>query len=138
MKLRRSGDQDYKEPAIVPLVNIVFLLLIFFMLLGRITAPEALDVIPPFSTSGGQIENQRDILILVSADGRLALEDTEMEQDLLLSAISKLLEEDRSMRIRIKADSSLDAVTLIRLMELLKETGVKTLLLLIERPQDQW
>ncbi len=137
MKLRSTSERDYKEPAIVPLVNIVFLLLIFFMILGRITAPEALDVTPPFSTGGGQIDNQRDIVVLISADGRLALEDAEMEQDLLLSAVSKSLEEDPSARVRIKADSSLDAVTLIRLMELLKETGVKALLLLVERPQNE-
>jgi biopolymer transport protein ExbD len=135
MKLRIDSDQGYKEPSVVPLVNIVFLLLIFFMLLGRITSPEVLDVRPPASTSGAQIDTRRDILILVSNDGRLALNDDEIEQDLLLSAVAKLLDEEPAIRVRIKADAGLDAVTLIRLMEHLKEAGVKRLLLLTERPE---
>ncbi len=132
MKLRGVSDQGYKEPSIVPLVNIVFLLLIFFMLLGRITSPEVLDIQPPASASGGQIEARSDILILISNDGRLALNDDEMDQDLLLSAVSKLLDEKPAIRVRIKADAGLDAVELIRLMEHLKEAGVKRLLLLTE------
>lgn len=135
MKLRGVSDPSYKEPSVVPLVNIVFLLLIFFMLLGRITSPDVLDIEPPASASGGQIDSRRDILILVSKDGRLALDDDEMEQDLLLSAVSELLDEERAMRVRIKADAGLDAVTLIRLMEHLKEIGVKRLLLLTEKPE---
>lgn len=135
MKLRGVGDPSYKEPSVVPLVNIVFLLLIFFMLLGRITSPDVLDIEPPASASGGQIDSRRDIIILVSKDGRLALDDDEMEQDLLLSAVSELLDEERAMRVRIKADAGLDAVTLIRLMEHLKEIGVKRLLLLTEKPE---
>lgn len=135
MRLRTDSDRGYKEPSVVPLVNIVFLLLIFFMLLGRITSPEVLDIQPPASTSGDQIDSRRDILILVSNDGRLALNDDEMEQDLLLSAVTKLLDEEPATRVRIKADAGLDAVTLIRLMERLKDAGVKRLLLLTERPE---
>ncbi len=134
MRLRGVSDRDYKEPSVVPLVNIVFLLLIFFMLLGRLTSPEVLDVQPPASASGGQVDSRRDLLILVSNDGRMALDDDELEQDLLTSAVAKFLEEDPALRVRIKADADLDAVKLIRLMEQLKEAGVKRLLLLTERP----
>ena len=133
MKLRRYAAREYKEPAIVPLVNVVFLLLIFFMLVGRLTVPQPLDVDAPVSMTGGPTDNRRTVFILISADGRMALEDKEMEQDLLLSAVAKLMDEDPTLEVKVKADARLDAVRLIRLMEFLREAGVGRLTLLAER-----
>ena len=133
VKLRGVTDPTIKEPAIVPLVNIVFLLLIFFMLLGRIASPEALQVQPPISASSGLADSNNSIVILISANGRLAIGENEIEQDLLVSTVSKLIDEDPAMTIKIKADAGLDAVVLIRMMEQLKDVGVKRILLLTER-----
>ena len=135
MRLRRVSNQFDREPSIVPLVNIVFLLLIFFMLVGQLTPPEAMVIQPPVSSGGRTAESQREVIILIAANGSLALNETEMEEDLLLSTMSKWISEDPSLRVEIKADAKIDAVRLIRMMEFLRDVGVKKLSLLTERPQ---
>jgi biopolymer transport protein ExbD len=135
MKIDRDTKQEFREPVIVPLVNIVFLLLIFFMLVGRIAPFEALDVAPPVSGAGEQTADRPDPVVLIAADRRLALDEEEMEEDLLLSTIARLFEEDPSLTVRIKADAALEADQLIRLMESLQKLGITRLLLLTERPE---
>jgi len=52
MRLRRRiSSGEIREDGVIPLINIVLLLLIFFLLAGRIATPEAADVRPPSSTS---------------------------------------------------------------------------------------
>lgn len=53
MKLRprryRSTDAT-GENGVLPLINVVFILLVFFLLAGRIAMPEAHDIAPPTSS----------------------------------------------------------------------------------------
>ena len=134
MRIDRDTQQEFREPVIVPLVNIVFLLLIFFMLVGRIAPYEALEVAPPLAASGERAAERNDPVVLLAADGRLALNEEVMEEDLLLSTIARLFEEDPSLTVRIKADEALEADRLIRLMESFQELGIARLLLLTEHP----
>lgn len=135
MRIDRDTQQEFREPVIVPLVNIVFLLLIFFMLVGRIAPYEAMKVTPPSAESGERAADRRDPVVFIAADGRLALDEELMEEDLLLSTIARLFEENASLTVRIKADAALDADRLIRVMESFQELGITRLLLLTEPPE---
>lgn len=57
----------------IPLINVVFLMLIFFMIVGQIEPPEALSIDPPNSRQGRLLEPER-ILLLMDAQGRVALD----------------------------------------------------------------
>ena len=73
-------------------------------------------------------------MVLLAADGRLALDEKVMEEDLLLSTLARLFEEDPSLTVRIKADEALEADRLIRFLESFQELGITRLLLLTEYP----
>ena len=60
------------EENILPLINIVFLLLIFFMVAGALHTRAPFEVDPP-GTENATDSNPRSDLLAVSADGRLAL-----------------------------------------------------------------
>ena len=71
------SDMDFSQPrrrsrtdSIVPMINIVFLLLIFFLMTATIAPPAPVEVAPPESTAEGRVERQRTLF--VAADGRLA------------------------------------------------------------------
>lgn len=115
------------EERILPLINIVFLLLIFFMLAGRISATDPFEVTPPQSSSGSNPDRQ-DLLVLVDAEGRLALDGQVMHESDLKSAITERLGEDG--RVRLKADDAAEATKVVGVMELLREAGVERLELL--------
>ena len=117
------------EERILPLVNVVFLLLIFFMIAGRLAATDPFQVSPPQSASEGQHEAQ-ELLVLVGADGRLALDGEVMDESAFSSAISDRLASNESTRVRLKADGQAQTTQIIAVMELLRDAGVERLKLL--------
>jgi len=117
------------EERILPLINVVFLLLIFFMLAGRIAASDPFQVAPPRSETQAATE-AGDMLVLVAADGRLALDGKLIEQDALQSTVAARLAENDAAAVRLKADGGTEAVTVVALMEALREAGLERLELL--------
>ncbi len=117
------------EERILPLINVVFLLLIFFMLAGRLAASDPFEIAPPRSASEGPVEN-RDLMVLVGADGRLALDGAVMEEAALKAAIAERLAGDGEARVRVKADGSAEATDVVAVMELLRAAGVRRVSLL--------
>ena len=73
MKLarRRSGSGN-DDDRILPLINVVFLLLIFFMVVGSLSATDPFQISPPTSVNG-DAGDPKDVVLLIGADGRPAL-----------------------------------------------------------------
>jgi len=117
------------EERILPLVNVVFLLLIFFMLAGRIAASDPFEVEPPRSGSEGTAELQ-ELVVLVAADGRLAFNGEVIAESALQEAVSRSLSRSSGSPVRLKADSAAEATAVVAVMETLREAGVERLELL--------
>ncbi|MEX2617236.1 MAG: biopolymer transporter ExbD [Alphaproteobacteria bacterium] len=119
------------EERILPLINIVFLLLIFFMLAGRLAASDPFNVAPAQSASEATAESP-EMLVLVGADGQLALDGKILDDAALGADVAARLggAGDANPRIRLKADGGAPAVRVVAVMELLREAGVETLSLL--------
>ena len=116
------------EITVLPMVNVVFLLLIFFMLVGRITPSDQLDVQPPVSQSSETVTGET-IRILITAEGRMTLDGQPVRASMLGRVVSGRLQQDPDVSFHLKADAALDADRLIRVMEILRQAGVKELTL---------
>jgi len=117
------------DERILPLINVVFLLLIFFMLAGRLSASDPFAIEPPRSTGEGQPERQ-DVLLLIGADGRLALEGMVLESTTLEAALAARLSAEDDPRVRLKADGGAEATEVVAVMEILRAAGVERIDLL--------
>ena len=124
-----ASRQRNDEERILPLINVVFLLLIFFMLAGRIVANDPFEIAPPLSSSAGEVEAQ-DLLVLVGADGRLALDGEALDAASLEAAVSERLRVAADTPVWLKADGRADATQVVTIMELLRQAGVARLRLL--------
>jgi len=117
------------DERILPLVNVVFLLLIFFMLAGRLAASDPFSIEPPRSTSEGPVE-VREPVVLLAADGRLALDGAAVQDEAFESALAQRLAEGRHTRVRLKADGRAEATRVVALMERLRAAGAERVELL--------
>jgi len=72
MRLARRPPPPPGEP-VVALINVAFILLIFFMLIGRLDATAPFALSPPLSTEGTPMPGG-GMTIAVARDGRLALD----------------------------------------------------------------
>ncbi|TVR82912.1 MAG: biopolymer transporter ExbD [Rhodospirillales bacterium] len=126
---RQQRPASNPDDRILPLINVVFLLLIFFMLAGRLAAPDPFDVVPPHSVSRDQASPQ-DVMILIGADGRLALDGVVMAPSELQAAVADRMATHGAARARLKADGRAEAVAVVAAMALLRDAGVEHLVLL--------
>lgn len=129
---RRPRRGNYEDEGILPLINVVFLLLIFFMVVGRLSASDPFEISPPKSLSEG-IPAAEDLLISVGTEGALALNGAVVDEASLIATIA----ETDPFEVRIKSDSAVQATRLIALMERLRAIGVQEVrLMTVPRLED--
>lgn len=120
------------EENVLPLINIVFLLLIFFMLAGVLAQNPPFELSAPHTaeTEGSaQIERQ---VLAVAADGRLAFAGQPIERADLADALSDW-PQDKPLQIR--ADGSLKADSMTGLFAALRSAGISEVDLLTRHEQ---
>ncbi len=120
--VRRIGGEDDR---LLPLINVVFLLLIFFMVVGRLAVADPFRVEPPRSANGVAADRGPTVL-LVAADGRLAPDGEPVEPGTLAAAVG----ERRPDSVGIKADAAVEAGRVVAVLRTLRAAGVERVRLL--------
>lgn len=101
MKLTRAPRRTPPE-TIITLIDVVFFLLVFFMLIGRMDATAPFDVVPPVAITGTDMP-AGGATLSVSATGDLALDGVGLAQLDLGPALDRLLQQDAGLRLRVNA-----------------------------------
>lgn len=125
MKHRRTKTE--REPTIA-LINIVFLMLIFFLVAGTLAPPldKGLRLV---TTAEIEATAPADALVL-HADGRMTHRGTDIAD--AAAFLSDMPEEARAL-VRVVPDRDLPAGTLIAVGRSLREAGAGTVLIVTER-----
>lgn len=113
-----------KAENIVPMINVVFLLLIFFLMTAQIVPAEPFEVTPP-QTKGADVAPDAEILY-VSAEGAIAFGD--LRDEFALSAFANL---EQGM---IRADAHLPAEKLAQILSALGQLGTIQISLITVQP----
>ncbi|HSH43499.1 MAG TPA: biopolymer transporter ExbD [Arenicellales bacterium] len=132
MKIPPPTEGSRTELSVVPLVNVVFLLLVFFMLVGQVSSPEPLDIDPPRSASGRQ-DSGDAVKVLLTRDGQIAVQSVVLPASALSERAGEILAEQPEAEFQLKADARVEAVRMIEVMESLRAAGVERLTLLTEQ-----
>ncbi|MDT0617118.1 biopolymer transporter ExbD [Salinisphaera sp. P385] len=114
------------EENILPLINIVFLLLIFFMVAGALHTRAPFEVEPP-GTEHADGSNPDNHVLAISADGELALGGDTLERAALTA---RLREREGDTLLQVKADSGLPAAELTELLSDIRAAGIPRIRLL--------
>ncbi|MFT6676083.1 MAG: biopolymer transport protein ExbD [Sulfitobacter sp.] len=124
-KLAKAKPQ--REPTIA-LINIVFLMLVFFMVAGSLARPldPALTLVQTRDLDG---RAPPDALV-VHADGRLSYRGA--DQDDVTTLVQALAEADRAV-IRVVPDRALSAQKLVALTREMRAAGAQKVVLVTER-----
>jgi biopolymer transport protein ExbD len=122
---RRGRAPD--DERILPLVNIVFLLLIFFMVAGELTRADPFEIAPPRSASEAAVP-EGPPLVVAGIEGRLALDGAQMARPALLAALPDRLGPEG--RLRLKVDGRAEAADIVALLAALEAAGARDIRLL--------
>jgi biopolymer transport protein ExbD len=128
MRLKRPEPPGDSEADLIPLINVVFLLLIFFMLAGRLAPTDLIALEPPRSDSH-QGARATPLVILIDRTGQMRLNGEPLDDATLAGHVADLLA-DNPRHIQIKADATLEALRLVDLLEQLRAAGAEEIDLL--------
>lgn len=130
MRLPRKIAKQ-KPDAAIPLINIVFLLLLFYIVAGQVTpqTPEQMDLpVSEFLAQG----NPPNFGTYITRSGEIFFDRRKISlNDLATKLLQKSKTETKdclaSCRIQIVADHRLEAVELLRILKLLKIQGLSNI-----------
>ena len=126
MKIKIKQQIIKNEDNLLPLVNIIFLLLIFFMLAGVIVKQKELHNVNLASATIEEYIEQDKNTLFINADGSLTLNDQSITESLLKEKLILLKTEN----ILIAADGSLDSSSLNKILLILSDSKIKNITLL--------
>ena len=126
MKIRSKQKREYDDDGLLPLVNIIFLLLIFFMIAGVIEKRFLKDDIEPPIVKLTKFENKDITKIFIDKNNIITLEDkiTSIEN------MTKDIDTKKNKDFVIIADKSLYVKDIIVILNKLHENDIKNIKLL--------
>lgn len=124
-----SGHLGIKKPRIemLPLIDIVFLLLVFFIYaMLSMAVHRSLPVSLPGS-SVAEIHTELNLTITVKADGEIFLDKTNVSLDelqALLQEKTQQAEDVKSVQVDLFADKALSYQELYRVLDIIRTAGI--------------
>ena len=129
MKLNRRQRNEPPE-TIVALIDVVFFLLIFFMLIGRMDATAPFEVSPPTAQSGSDMP-AGGATISVATSGSLALDGIEVTRNGLAENLANMLAQNESLRVRINAHRDAELRYVLPLIGQAEAMGIRDVVLVV-------
>ena len=126
MKIKKTIKRDYDDDGLLPLVNIIFLLLIFFMIVGVIEKSILKDNLDLPSVELDRFQNKDVIKIYYDKDKELFIDDKKIN----LNDISTLLKTSDAANIVFIADKSLLVSDINKVLLVLQNNKINNIRLL--------
>lgn len=139
MKFRRQRV-DEEGVNLTPLIDVVFLLLIFFMVSTTFTKETHLSVDLPEAVGQPSQDNPKQIEILIAADGSYSVNGKALvnnKMDTLKSAIDKLSEGDKKIPMVITADAKTPHQAVVEAMDAAGQLGFVHLSITTRQPESE-
>jgi len=129
MKLQTKKKREYDDDSLLPLVNIIFLLLIFFMIAGVIEKRIIKDDIDLPAAELKRFENREVTKIFVNKDNILLINDEVTD----INKISDYIKTNKVNEVVVIADNTLYVSDVSLLLTELYQNNIKNIKLLSNR-----
>ena len=126
----RTTRREELELNITPLIDIVFLLLIFFMVSTTFQKESQLRVQLPEATQQAQTDPAEPLQIVISAEGQYAIGGRELSDNslpTLIEALRQVAGDDRERPLVVRADARTPHQAVVRAMDAASRLGLRNL-----------
>ena len=122
MKLKRRVFIEKGHLDIAPLIDIVFLLLIFFMLTSSFIFQPGIKVNLPKAITG-EIVQRKNLILIIDRNNKVCIEDRVMTDEELRSRLN--LAAQKGKPLLIKADRKASLGEVVRIWDLCRQENIK-------------
>ena len=122
----RGRNKVSPEFSMSSMTDIVFLLLVFFMLTSPVITPEALDLILP--KAKGKTTNKQNLAVSITKDLEVYINDEKIAKNNLELELQKRLQGEEEPTIILRAEESVPIQDAVNVMDIAKRNQYKIVL----------
>lgn len=124
MRLKDRRAFSKPEVMIIPMIDIMFFLLVFFMLSTLYMVDLKTIPVNMPKVQNAQSQTNVNYLVTMKADGTLYLENKLIDEDTLLQGAKEKYEENNNFAVVIRVDESIDYGKIMALLDKFKAIGI--------------
>ncbi len=110
-------------PNLTPLIDIVFLLLIFFMLTSHFVRDEVINIDLPEADSGEALDEPQQVEVVINEAGEFSIDKQIISLDKLQSVLEDKLKNQEEKIVRIRGDENVDLGIAIEAFDAARKAG---------------
>jgi biopolymer transport protein ExbD len=118
-------------PDLTPMIDMVFILLIFFLLTSVFFLP-GIDVQLPQAATGEQLE-ELDLTISIQANGNVLVNDIQVPAENLLSYLRQKAREFQVKEVILQADTRLPFGDIVDVLDVTRSAGLEKISFMVEQ-----
>ncbi|PCK08587.1 MAG: biopolymer transporter ExbD [Alteromonadaceae bacterium] len=123
MRKQPSQQDDEIEVNMTPMLDIVFIMLIFFIVTAVFVKTPGVDVVRP-EANNAQAVKRVSTLIGIAKDNSIWINKKQVELEDLRYIVAKLKQENPKGKVVIKADADSNAGLVVAIVEQLNQIGI--------------
>lgn len=126
MRRRTRRTDDSSEVNVTPLLDIVFIMLIFFIVTASFAREFGLDVDRPTDDEPEEVEEEQDIIFIeISATGEITIDGRSIELAAVRPNVQNLLSADPDAPVVVNASGDADSGILVRVIDQARRAGAE-------------
>ena len=118
------------EINVAPLIDVVFLLLIFFMLASEFTDFKTIDMISPNQSKVDQLESNLPLIVNLSEKGVITIDTKEVSFNKLAQTVKNKLNNKKETKIIISTPNETKVNILIKIVDTIRGLGIENIALI--------
>jgi biopolymer transport protein ExbD len=129
MRFKKKKEEG-PEISIAPLIDILFLLLIFFMVTSHFDISSGVRINLPKVTKriiGEEDENR--VTLIIDKSAQIYLEGEKIEQEELRRLLEEKVKEEGLLNLVLHADKDVSHGTVVGIMDLAKSAGISSIII---------
>ncbi len=133
MNLRSMKVQEEPKLMIIPMIDIIFFLLVFFMISTMTMVQQNTFKVGLPQASSAQLDMNQHANITVMADGNIAFNKENLDKEQLIRRVQIELQRNPDLQIILNGDKDVNYGFVIETFDALKQAGVKKLSIAVEK-----
>ncbi len=129
MRFMRGPKEEEPRLGIAPLIDIVFLLLIFFMVTSHFDLASGVKLQLPEMSARLSDEPREDITVLIDRAGNAYLEGERIEKGALEERLRERVRRNGLQRVILQADKETLHGTVLGIIDLARAAGVRSVII---------
>ncbi|HUH89492.1 MAG TPA: biopolymer transporter ExbD [Lysobacter sp.] len=130
MRIRDHRGDDEPEISLVPLIDVILVMIIFFVVTATFDARSVIQLELPRAT-GEQVDAAQPLVVLVNAQGRYFVDDREVLRDdveSLKATVAEVAGSDRERPVMLRADARTPYQAVVTVYDALGQLGFRRIM----------